>query len=56
MRLSEKQLNLIRWSTRIIALIVLLIGLLFYFGYGNPLPFANPKNTLFDNIWLSTFL
>jgi hypothetical protein len=27
----------------------------FYLGYGNPLPFMNPENNFFDNIWLITF-
>ncbi|MCW8965148.1 MAG: hypothetical protein OQK82_00465 [Candidatus Pacearchaeota archaeon] len=55
MKLSKKQLKIMTWTTRIAALAVLLFGLPFYFGYGNPLPFINPDYTLFDNIWLSAF-
>ena len=50
-----KRLLSLRWLARIFALAILILGLPFYFGYGNPLPFANPENSLFDNIWLSTF-
>ncbi|PIY95772.1 MAG: hypothetical protein COY66_05935 [Candidatus Kerfeldbacteria bacterium CG_4_10_14_0_8_um_filter_42_10] len=28
-------------------------GLLFYFGYGNPLPFANPDYSLRENVALA---
>lgn len=55
MKISKKQLKIMKWTARITALAVLLLGLPFYFGYGNPLPFANPENEIFDNIWLSTF-
>jgi hypothetical protein len=50
-----KKLKIIRWSARILALAVLLFGLPFYFGYGNPLPFINPDYTLWDNMWLTIF-
>lgn len=43
------------WAARGLALVVLLIGLPFYFGYGNPLPFINPNYSLWDNIWLTVF-
>ena len=36
-------------------MIIILFGLPFYFGYGNPLPFVNSEYTIFDNIWLSCF-
>ena len=36
-------------------MMILLFGLPFYFGYGNPLPFINPGYTLWDNVWLSIF-
>jgi hypothetical protein len=55
MKLSKKNINIIRWSTRIASLFVILFGLPFYFGYGNPLPFANSEYSLFDNLWLSAF-
>jgi hypothetical protein len=50
-----KKSNTIRWTARIIALIVMLFGLPFYFGYGNPLPFINTSYTLWDNLWLMIF-
>ena len=53
--MSQKQLKILKWTTRIISLLVLLFGLPFYFGYGNPLPFINPEYTLWDNTWLSIF-
>jgi len=46
---------MMRWSARIIALAVILFGLPFYFGYGNPLPFINSDYSLWDNIWLILF-
>jgi len=46
---------IIKWSARIIATAILLFGLPFYFGYGNPLPFINPDYTHWDNLWLSIF-
>ena len=55
MTLSPGRLNAIRWTARISALAVLLFGLPFYFGYGNPLPFMDPGYTLWDNVWLSVF-
>ena len=45
----------LKWVVRFSALAVILFGLPFYFGYGNPLPFVNPKYTLWDNAWLSIF-
>jgi hypothetical protein len=54
--MNEKYLKIIRWIARIVALTILLIGLPLYFGYGNPLPFSNPENTIFDNAWLFAFL
>jgi hypothetical protein len=55
MKISKKQLIRVRWMARAGALLVLLLGLPFYFGYGNPLPFANPDNDAFDNLWLTIF-
>lgn len=55
MSLTEKQLNLTRWSARILSLAILLFSLPFYFGYGNPLPFIDSSYTLWDNLWLSIF-
>ena len=45
-------MNILRWTTRILSLILLVIGLMFYFGYGNPLPFINSDYTLWENITL----
>ncbi|HYE83080.1 MAG TPA: hypothetical protein VEG39_13060 [Clostridia bacterium] len=55
MKLNRKQLKIMRWSARILALAVILFGLPFYFGYGNPLPFINPDYKLWDNLWLTIF-
>jgi hypothetical protein len=43
----------LRWTARILGLIILVIGLMFYFGYGNPLPFINPDYSLWENITLT---
>lgn len=51
---SGKQ-KILKWTARGLALAILLFGLPFYFGYGNPLPFINPDYTLWDNLWLSVF-
>jgi len=53
--MNQKKLKTIKWTARIIALLILVGGLPFYFGYGNPLPFINPEYTLLDNLWLSIF-
>jgi len=42
----------IKWFSRIIALCILIFSLPFYFGYGNPLPFANPDYSLWENVAL----
>jgi hypothetical protein len=55
MKLDTKCINKIKWTARIISLGVILFGLPFYFGYGNPLPFINPDYTLWDNVWLTIF-
>ena len=55
MRLKAKQLQAVKWVARIASLAILLLGLPFYFGYGNPLPFTKPQYTLLDNTWLSIF-
>jgi len=36
-----------------LALCILIFALPFYFGYGNPLPFANPDYSLWENVALS---
>lgn len=50
--MSQSNLKIIKWTARIIALLIILGGLPFYFGYGNPLPFINPEYTFYDNLWL----
>jgi len=55
MKLTKKQHKIVRWTARVMAVAILLLGLPFYLGYGNPLPFANPENTFFDNMWLMCF-
>ena len=55
MKLTEAQSKTIKWSGKITALVILLFGLPFYFGYGNPLPFLNPEYSAWDNTWLTVF-
>jgi len=50
--MNQKQQKIIKWSARIIALVIILFGLPFYFGYGNPLPFANSDYSMWENIVL----
>jgi len=51
----NKDMKIMRWVARIVALFTLVLGLLFYFGYGNPLPFANPDYSLWDNTVLTMY-
>jgi hypothetical protein len=53
--MDQKNLKVIKWTTRIVALIIIVGGLPFYFGYGNPLPFINQEYTFYDNLWLIAF-
>lgn len=46
---------MILWTTRILSIFIILFGLPFYFGYGNPLPFLNSNFSLLENIWLTLF-
>ncbi|NLY81894.1 MAG: hypothetical protein GX078_03815 [Clostridiales bacterium] len=50
-----KNLNLFRLLIRVLTIIVLIVGLPFYLGYGNPLPFMNPNYNMLDNLWLTVF-
>jgi len=43
----------IKWTARVLALCILIFALPFYFGYGNPLPFANPDSSLWENVALT---
>ena len=53
--MKQKNLKLITRIAKGIAIAVIIFGLPFYFGYGNPLPFINPDYTIWDNMWLSIF-
>ncbi|MDD5014509.1 MAG: hypothetical protein PHW73_05340 [Atribacterota bacterium] len=55
MKLDKEQIKVMKWFARIIALVAVLFGLPFYFGYGNPLPFANPDYSIWDNILLAMY-
>ena len=46
---------MLKWITRILATVIIILGLPFYFGYGNPLPFIKPEYTIWDNTWLTVF-
>ena len=50
-----KKKDWVKVATRVLAIAVILFGLPFYFGYGNPLPFANSEYSFFDNMWLCIF-
>lgn len=46
------------WASRIARIagvLIVVVFLPFYFGYGNPLPFLNPDYTAHDNAWLAVF-
>ena len=53
--MSRRKREVARWVTNGLAACILIFGLPFYFGYGNPIPFLNPEYTMWDNIWLSVF-
>ena len=55
MKLYNKKLQILKWVTRILAAVIVIFGLPFYFGYGNPLPFIKPEYSIWDNTWLSIF-
>jgi hypothetical protein len=55
MKLDKRKLNILKWITRVLATAVIVFGLPFYFGYGNPFPFIKPKYSIWDNTWLSIF-
>ena len=46
-------MKVITWTARILALCILIFALPFYFGYGNPLPFAKPDYSLWENVALT---
>jgi hypothetical protein len=52
---SNKLYTVLKWIIKILAAALTVFGLLFYFGYGNPLPFIDAGYTAWDNLWLSVF-
>ena len=55
MKLEKEQVKVMRWFARILALAIILFGLPFYFGYGNPLPFASSDYSAWNNIILTMY-
>lgn len=55
MQIEQRSLQLLKWVTRVLATAIIIFGLPFYFGYGNPLPFLNPDYSHWDNTWLTVF-
>jgi hypothetical protein len=55
MELEKRRYQLLKWITKILATAIIVFGLPFYFGYGNPLPFINPEYSIWDNTWLTVF-
>jgi hypothetical protein len=55
MRLDNRTEKTVKWIARISAAIVVLFGLPFYFGYGNPMPFIDPAHSFMENLWLTVF-
>lgn len=45
----------LKWIARISASIIVLLGIPFYLGYGNPLPFIDTSYAFIDNLWLCLF-
>lgn len=52
---SNNKLKKLKWVARIFAVVIIVFGMAFYFGYGNPLPFINPDYSLWDNVWLTIY-
>ena len=46
-------MHFVKWAARILAAAILVFALPFYFGYGNPLPFADPHYSLWENVVLT---
>ena len=40
---------------KVVALVLIVLGIPFYLGYGNPLPFIDSKYSAFENLWLTIF-
>lgn len=50
---NNKMIKILTYITKLLALLLIIIALPFYFGYGNPLPFINPNYSFVDNLWLT---
>jgi hypothetical protein len=53
--MNQRKLNIIKWIARIFSLLILIVGVPLYCGYGNPLPFASSEYNFFDNLWRAVF-
>ncbi len=53
--MNQRKLNVIKRFARIFSLLILLVGIPLYCGYGNPLPFASSEYDFFDNLWRTIF-
>ncbi len=49
------QRTIVKWVARCAAAGIVLFGLPFYLGYGNPLPFIDESYSLLENLWLIIF-
>jgi hypothetical protein len=49
-------MKIIKWIAKILSLCILIFALPFYFGYGNPLPFAKVSYSLWENVALAMIL
>lgn len=55
MELEKRRYQFLKWIARILATLMIVFGLPFYFGYGNPMPFIKPEYSIWDNTWLTVF-
>ncbi|MFA5420637.1 MAG: hypothetical protein WC280_01245 [Patescibacteria group bacterium] len=53
--MKEIDYKIVSKAAKISATFIGIFGLLFYFGYGSPLPFSNAEYAFFDNLWLTIF-
>lgn len=56
MKISKKQMCVLKWVVKLFSVFVLLFGLFFYFGFGNPFSFSfkdwSKDMLLFGVFWL----
>lgn len=52
---SKRGIIMLKWVSKLLAIGILIFGIPFYFGYGNPLPFIDPGYTVLENTWLTIF-